>query len=71
MEEEKGIYQYAVRFKDGTHTYLYFNNRLCEEYLNNGKNGWIEANADQFVNVNMCKEIQLKREPEWHQNEVA
>ena len=33
-------------------------------YLNNGKNGWIEDDADQFVNVNMCKEIQLKREPE-------
>ena len=45
--------------------------RGVEEYLNNGKNGWIEDNADQFVNVNMCKEIQLKREPEWHQNEVA
>ena len=64
MDDEKGMFQYVARYKDGTHMYLYFYNRLGEDVLNNAKNGWIEDTADQFVNVNMCKEIQLKREPE-------
>lgn len=68
-EKEKGLYQYKAFFTDGTHSYLYFYDRLSAGDLNDMKHGWLEDDTDEFVNLDKCKGIRLMKEPEGVTNE--